>query len=420
MVTREKPELFNFFTYEYQAKLIQDAQRLDLSYEGALTQYWEIFTAHLIECIETADPEVRSTQTYMNMKRIIDNDLPTNADRITVSGKASNISLISEMFLLIRQAYHCWTSSDLSIAIRILNYILTKKINVSSIGEFPLNNNWKLYRGRVSSKALDKIDMFHIPFTQAYKIRNQRFSITGQPLLYLADSISGVLNELSIHKADECDKLFVVQYRLNLKGNTSTESRNCMFDMTISDEYFQRESQNFDEFSRYFCKFILSCACSFPNIRGRGNYYFVEEYVIPQLVTQLLAKTNFIGIRYNTINCNGINAREQKNSNYVNYVFFTKRKETVDAIDVDLRRSFVISSPITISMLGIYDLQNHYSLEMISDLLTKYLDQIGEFDSVLHKIDSSTHYNRYKQEKHDFFSDSKYPSIKIESGDTDK
>src|SRR5699024_9298261 len=53
-----------------------------------------------------------------------------------------------------------------------------------------------LFRGRNCNSFLSHWDMFHIPFNRRFLIGNQRYSLVGQPLLYLATSPYCVFKEL--------------------------------------------------------------------------------------------------------------------------------------------------------------------------------------------------------------------------------
>lgn len=402
--------LSDFFTYDYQSNLIHYAQMLDPSYEGALIEYWGIFTAHLIKCFETDGDKGNITKLYDNVSLIL-NSVENNKSKkeITLSGKTQGVSIISEMFALIGAAYHRWTTCDLGAAIKIMYKILNEIINITAIPKYTLLSECVLYRGRTSEKQLDKADMFHIPFTQAYKIRNQRFSITGQPLLYLTDNVFGVFNELAIQTRDEYEKLHIVQYRIN-------NSFDKIADMTINADFEQIEDP--DIFRLYFCKFILSCACSFPNVRGRDKSYFVEEYVIPQLVTQLLIK-DFRGIRYNTINGHRVDESEHLPNDYVNYAFFTIQKSD-NPIDEDLRKSFIVDGPITILRLDAYNPSKNYSISKIVDIIVDHFDGVKEFNSILTRIENNKYFKEFKNEKQNFFMDRQYRYIEIESKDTNE
>lgn len=390
--SKEQGFLSEFFSYNYQSRLIHYAQMLNPSYEEALIEYWGIFTVHLINRYEEERKDIKNHTLYNNVSRILNS---TKIDEYKKEIMLTDVSIISEMFALIGSAYHRWTTCDLGTAIKIMNKILYEIINITTIPGYTIPSESKFYRGRTSEKQLDKADMFHIPFMQAYKIRNQRFSITGQPLLYLTNEVFGVFNELDIQTRDDYEKLYIVQYRLN-------NSFDKIADMTINGDFEYIE--DFEIFKQYFCKFILNCACSFPNIRGREKSYFVEEYVIPQLVTQLLTN-DFRGICYNTINENYPNA-------YVNYVFFTEQNSD-ESIDEELRKKFIVDGPITVSRLDSYNPSRDYSISEIVDIFVDNFKRVEEFDSMLSKIEKNDYYTKFKYEKKSLFENGQYRHIKI-------
>ena len=401
-VESKEQGLSDFFTYAYQSDLIHYAQMLNPSYEGALIEYWGIFTAHLIKCFETDRKNRNITKLYDNVSIILDSvEKDKSKKEITPSGEMHGFSIISEIFALIGSAYHRWTTCDLGTAITIMKKILDAKINITTIPDYTLPSEFALYRGRTSEKQLDKADMFHIPFMQAYKIRNQRFSITGQPLLYLTDNVFGVFNELAIQTRDEYEKLHVVQYRIN-------NSFDNIADMTINGDFEYIEDP--DIFRQYFCKFILSCVCSFPNVRGRDKSYFVEEYVIPQLVTQLLTK-DFSGICYNTINCYRDDEDNHLPNDYVNYAFFTKQKSN-EPIDGELRKRFIVDGPITVSKLDAYNPSKNYSISEIVSIIDDHFEMVKKFNAMVSQIDNNTYYREFKNEKQRLFKGGQYRSSK--------
>lgn len=415
---KKESVLSDFFTYEYQARLIHDAQMLDHSYENALIEYWKIFIANLIKCYEAGRLKGEDSNIYNHTAEILDS---INSDEFlktviledengVIKTESKRVSIITEMFLLIRQVYHCWTSCDLSTSIKVMDYILNDILQISGISTFKLSPTSILFRGRVSDTQLDKSNMFHIPFMQAYKIRNQRFSITGQPLLYLTDSVSGVFNELSIRNREEYEKLHIVQYRLNPDKAIWFDN---IFDITINANDLE-QADSFEAFNSCFCKFILSCVCSFPNVRGHDKSFFVEEYVIPQLVTQLVRK-KFKGIRYNTINNYCIEERCYQRSNYVNYAFFTQKKDTNNSIDIDLRNRFIIDSPITVLEVDDYSSLCDYSFPDVINMIEEHFDRINELMSIMSQIKGSSYNKDYNEEKDFYFKDGKYRYIKVES-----
>ncbi len=413
--------LSDFFTYEYQARLIHDAQMLGHNYENALIEYWKIFTANLIKCFEVDRLKGSSTSLYRYVENVLDSVKKEEFQRKIIFddqllGVSEKVSIITEMFLLIREVYYHWTSCDLSASIKVLDHILSNKLKISNIPGYILPETSILYRGRVSETQLDKADMFHIPFMQAYKIRNQRFSITGQPLLYLTDSISGIFNELSIRSRDEYENLYIAQYRLK-----SDEAAwfDRIFDMTINGKDLEH-AIDYELFNSYFCKFLLSCVCSFPNVKGRNKSYFVEEYVIPQLVTQLLKKLDFKGICYNTINNNWHDECSNQNKDYINYAFFTQKENVDNSIDIKLRNRFIIDSFIKVLEVDDYRSLSDYSLHGIINMIEEHFDRINGLLSIMNQIEGSSYSKYYNKEKDYFFKDGKYCYIEIELGDNNK
>ena len=73
--------------------------------------------------------------------------------------------------------------------------------------------------------------MFHVPFNKRYNLKNERFSLTGQPLLYLGDSIADVAEELGVDIDDEktMEKLRVSSFELRESKDKKDKKR--IFDL---------------------------------------------------------------------------------------------------------------------------------------------------------------------------------------------
>lgn len=71
-------------------------------------------------------------------------------------------------------------------------------------------------KGRATSDVLTSWDMFRIPFNKRYLINNQRYSLTGQPLMYIGSSIIDVMEELDVEKIEEL-KISAVQIPEEIK-----------------------------------------------------------------------------------------------------------------------------------------------------------------------------------------------------------
>ena len=126
-------------------------------------------------------------------------------------------------------------------------------------------------------------------------------------------------------------------------------------------------------------------------------------------------RKEFKGIRYNTINnyCN--NERCYQRNNYVNYAFFTEKKDANNSIDINLRDRFIIDSPITVLEVDDYSSLRNYSFSDVIDMLEEHFDRINGLMSIMSQIKGSSYNKDYNEEKDYYFKDGKYRYIKIES-----
>ena len=431
----EKLSLSDFFTYEHQCKLIREAQMIDANYENAIIEYAKLFMADLIKsmCSDNDSEHVNLIDRFISSTSHI-HIYPAafNPDKKEKPLSEIDVSPITEFFLRIREVYHCWTSCNVNTAIEVLKVVFEKNLQVSASDKKEVPKSKSLYRGRLSEKPLEKADMFHIPFMKAYRIRNQRFSITGQPLLYLSSDVHGVFNELSVND-NNYETLYITQYRFKQYD----EKKMYVYDLTIDGSQLFQQS-DFDSFSKNMYRFMLSCVCSFPNVRWRDNSFFVEEYVIPQLVTQYIKKSpySYNGVCYNTAiygNCmlestecgtkdkantsanNPQKSRETcgTTEKYLNYAFFTERCNSNESMDLVLRDYFIIDEPVTLFDIPGYNSKKHncYSKDII-ELFSKYYEHISSIATVPHEIMGSKYFKQLKKEVDWIYRDGKYRYIR--------
>ncbi len=418
--------LSDFFTYRHQCKLIREAQMIDANYENAIIEYAKFFTADLIKamCAKNGNSDqialldkFISNKSHIHISPGVLN--PNDMGKASEAINEIDISPITEFFLQIREVYHCWTSCNINTAIEVLKDIFKNKLQISESDKKEVPKSKALYRGRLSEKALEKSDMFHIPFMKAYKIRNQRFSITGQPLLYLSNSVYGVFNELSVN--DNFEKLYIAQYRFKQYD----EKTMYVYDLTVDgSQLFQQN--DIALFSKNLYRFMLACVCSFPNVRGRDNSFFVEEYVIPQLVTQFIKNTGnaFKGVCYDTANCDDCLFEDADSSQkfvetcketgkYINYAFFTEKRDANEAMDHVLRDFFIIDEPIrVIDVLDCSDLDNaKCDKKDIVELVKDYYQHILTNASVPDEIRTSKYFDQFEKEVNWLYRDGRYRCI---------
>lgn len=368
-------ELQNFFTPRTQYDLIQTAQMQNESFEDAMIKYRQSFTCGLTDIL------VRNYKKYQKYKVINAvmnyiglSIIEENGEGIKYSFQES---VTTRFFTGVINCYNQWITCRICDAIDTINEqieeLLTPTPDVNSL-ELDPHRAQRFYRGRISQTTLGKSDMFHIKFKELHKIRNQRFSLVGQPLLYLGASVQCVAEEMHINSMhqEQIEQLFVSQY--TLIENEINKSLAPLFDMRlyIQDSFFEEST---DEAVRemQFRRFLLSCLCSFNNYHNLQNAHFIEEYIIPQLVIQEVRKTKaYSGICYystrfipedestsvQTIRIGRTRATISDErpiqtiySAAENYAFFTDKHNDDEPWDSILRKRFDITMPVSISEL---------------------------------------------------------------------
>ncbi|CEN93733.1 hypothetical protein [Paraclostridium sordellii] len=163
------------------------------------------------------------------------------------------------------------------------NYQSYEKMNKLSLSFF---------KAREAIENINIKDMLHIPFDKRGLISTQRFSIAGVPCLYLSTTSLGCWLELN---SPQLDLFQVSSYKIpyGLK----------ILNMCISQYVINGWSSNMSaENSEYksACSLIelfpLVCATSFQVLEINRN--FKSEYIISQLLMQVVKELNIDGVAY--------------------------------------------------------------------------------------------------------------------------
>ena len=220
-------------------------------------------------------------------------------------------------------------------------------------------DNSILYRGRWSKVSLNRDDMFHIPFNKRYLISNQRYSISGQPLLYFGLSPIDVVHELR-SDIDNIENIYFSSF-LHIKDkfkifNLTNEFPTGFTTIDILSSDGLRGISGFDngDISQFINLFILTQMCSFKRSKVSENAFFSEEYVIPQMLTSVLRSENYDGILFSStrtkFDSTYSKALYHVNMHRENLALFTKYREDQN-IDLELRDKFICSKPLEINDL---------------------------------------------------------------------
>lgn len=246
----------------------------------------------------------------------------------------------------ITRAWRTYEKGDIRSAGNIIYNLLfsNKYLGHTLCSEFEKSNLVNiLYRGRIIDDYadIDSTDefifqIFHIPFNKRNLVANERYSISGFPCLYLANSIEGVKAELEITELS--DNFFIGDFRVNNSIN--------YFDLTPT---FLKNLNQFSvtKIKIAMLKLLLLMACSIRVNNKKSNY--CSNYVIPQLVTASIAskaKYNYRCIKYLSIK-SYMNDRID-----YNYVFIPKFKKD-ELYDTELLKIFNIMPNKTYNIFAV-------------------------------------------------------------------
>jgi hypothetical protein len=182
-------------------------------------------------------------------------------------------------------------------------------IGISAINKYSYLSNFKnvnigdkkenYFRVRKNdTKIKDRNELFHVPFDKRHLIKSYRYSISGIPCLYLANSIYLCWEELN---KPDLDNLYFSRFQfqsneLKLMNLTFTPNQ---FVLIYKAANIDKEINfNDDKFFIYgLVIWPLSLSCSL--FSNNSDSSFVKEYIIPQLTLEWITNEfGFDGIKY--------------------------------------------------------------------------------------------------------------------------
>ena len=281
------------------------------------------------------------------------------------SKKHVNYGEIAKVFFdKIEQIYNLWNQGDVTKATIELNSLFDEMKSSGSDKVEYSNLPLFMFRERTDGET-SRDGLWHIPFEDRYKVKNYRFSISGRPMLYLGSSVVDIVYEM---RQENCAD--------NTKHMVSTFIRKKdldIFDLTNemplyvhaiwgivqgggNIEFDDPRYNLINKFPILIKKLLLMSCCSFKTMHEGATFH--EEYIIPQLLTEVLQKKGYDGIRYSStrMNPNLFNKASDFfwHENYFreNYVLFTKYTD-LSKHDSKLKEVFDNSTPVSLSSTSI-------------------------------------------------------------------
>ena len=205
--------------------------------------------------------------------------------------------------------------------------------------------NIQLYRARKGKDLQERKELFHTPFELRTKCASYRFSTLGYPSLYLASSLETALLEVGAKNPLE---YFCSCFKTN--------NDICVVDLALPN----RDLTFWEQYSLLvFYPLIVACNLKVKNTDDP----FKPEYVIPQLLTQIirLHSSDIIGISYTSTKHKHVDYTDFRQRNFVIYVPYADSSKEYSK---DLSKLLYSTKPIQCNISAnetIKDLENKCS-----------------------------------------------------------
>lgn len=218
------------------------------------------------------------------------------------------------------------------------------------------------YRIRSSeSFLLDQKDLFHIPFDERYKVADERYSVSGNPCLYLSNSLYLCFREKQLESYNN-------QYASLVRYFPFDEIKNYVLDLTWDRVLVDSESK-----LRFIITWPLLAAC---NIFVHDyDHKFRCEYLIPQMILNWVmhGRQRILGVKYNSTK---ISPNFKDIGVFYNYAFPAKSNLGLE-YGVELTEYFHLTKPIHMtesfqSDSRIFKLQHQVEQVDLLDSVVKY------------------------------------------------
>lgn len=302
----EEQELFKFFS-NYKYDLIRDDEQRVSEY---LSQKYDCYLEDLKTALKGKNKSIEN----------LCNDVESNLSLIESNCKriVEIISIREKGYL--KQAYD--TAFDLFDEWE--QYIVSFR--------FLSNKFYRVRKGDFSKEKENnqRKELFHIPLKLNHIASKCRYSILGNPCLYLSDGLPvswfemDLPNKFSYSVFNRCSDAFkLIDFSIK--------------PVLFPSSYFSSKQYDSEFGLKYIISFPIQIACSLK-VKNR-NDNFIAEYVFPQMLLQwLLKKTEYDGVKYSS----ALDNEAIKEYGYANYVF-PVRECRKDGFDIKLVDSFELS-----------------------------------------------------------------------------
>jgi hypothetical protein len=298
------PHVYDFITDEFQYQLKAKARQGNTRFEGVLHSYRTLFLKQLQDC-RPADPPRRLPKDFRENKAVA--EWLEHLHDLVVSETTVAQRLLDEVingYLLFLHGKHFLATllyQDLLESHRLLLEDNPDHLSLQ-------------FRG-TDLTGDDPRKFWHIPYDSRHLVKNQRFSFSGIPFLYLGASVADIFFEFG-HTDLNSRALSVASFAFNPVANLRLQWRQAPHSgrtriCNITNLLFNHVNDivqslpkppavpvSDDHLRVCFRLLVLAQLCTFPRL-AEGSP-FCEEYVIPQLFTEALRMHKYDGIVFSS------------------------------------------------------------------------------------------------------------------------
>lgn len=346
--------------------------------------------SYLTEAKSDKEVEVKMIQHINSYKMIAEEYIKCQNNKKSKYGIKKMIMILNEISKNIEEIIKIYNKSDIFKAYELMKDIIEEYyefLSINSLDNLFMKYKYKrLFRGRIGNynDNFKKTDLFHIPFSKRKLVTTERFSIPGQPCLYLGQTIFTVWQEL---KRPRIEELYVSRFcangKLKILDLALTYNDLCKLNLLSDAKIIEK----------YIITNLFRIACSVKVITEEKRA-FKSEYIIPQLlllvIINLKKKNKIDGIRHLSVYGNDKNA--YINTNYA----FPTKGDNNDGKDYSekLKKQITLSMPVNLGILKMNMRQNNnimsyddlelMNIKINEALSTSYIDT--EFYQMEEKI----------------------------------
>lgn len=312
-----------FFDNEYQ-KQLKNKSVDDNGFEYTLEKYRDLFLEDIVKIEKIKIPSNCNYCSSCIFYKPISNKLESYMNDFC-NDIHTKEKIIAILFNEVIDIYISALSKSRSAAMKKLEAYLSNRCNGFTYQD-PIFFSRPYFRVRKTDNydGSDIHELFHVPFNKRQRVGNMRFSLTGVPLLYLAESITLALREIDCNNKNYNAAIFLPKYSDYFKSSlydaynpfiTNINTIQSLIDAGCDLSYNCQYNYLYTEYNidSFLARFILS-QCLHFTAHNKGT--FVPEYLLPQLLMDVISEKDWVGIKYQS--CKDTN--NESRDRYLHYI----------------------------------------------------------------------------------------------------